>query len=195
MKILALRIRNLTSLAGEISIDFEAEPLAHAGLFAITGPTGAGKSTLLDALCLALYDEMPRLPSGADVRSALRHGTGEGFAEVEFRGRDGGRYCASWKVRRARNKPNGALQAQELSLTDLSSGTVIAGRKRETLHAIQEKVGLDYQQFRRSVLLAQNDFDAFLRAKPDERASLLELMTGTRIYGAISKATYDSSKE
>ncbi|SIS75414.1 AAA family ATPase [Insolitispirillum peregrinum] len=195
MKILALRIRNLTSLAGEISIDFEAEPLAHAGLFAITGPTGAGKSTLLDALCLALYDEMPRLPSGADVRSALRHGTGEGFAEVEFRGRDGGRYCASWKVRRARNKPNGALQAQELSLTDLSSGTVIAGRKRETLHAIQDKVGLDYQQFRRSVLLAQNDFDAFLRAKPDERASLLELMTGTRIYGEISKATFERNKE
>ena len=55
MKILAIRLKNLASLAGPIDIDFTAEPLASAGLFAITGPTGAGKSTLLDALCLALF--------------------------------------------------------------------------------------------------------------------------------------------
>ncbi len=194
MKILALRIRNLTSLAGEVTVDFSAPPLAQAGLFAITGPTGAGKSTLLDGLCLALYNQMPRLPSAGDVRSALRHGTAHGAAEVDFIGADGGHYRARWEVRRARNKPGATLQAQTLSLTDLDSGAALGGGKRETLAAIQDKVGLDYQQFRRSVLLAQNDFDAFLRAKPDERASLLELMTGTAIYGDVSRAAYGRSK-
>lgn len=194
MKILALRVKNLTSLAGEVAIDFEAPPLAHAGLFAITGPTGAGKSTLLDALCLALYDKLPRLGYGDDVCSVLRHGTADGHAEVDFMGRDGGRYRATWKVRRARGRADGQLQKQTLSLTDLGTGIALAEGKRDILAAIEDKVGLDYHQFRRSVLLAQNDFDAFLRAKPDERAGLLELMTGTTIYGELSKAAYDRAK-
>lgn len=194
MKILALRVRNLTSLAGEVALDFEAPPLAQAGLFAITGPTGAGKSTLLDALCLALYDELPRLSQGGDVRSVLRHGAAEGHAEVDFMGRDGGRYRARWEVRRARNRRDGTLQKQSLSLSDLSTGAALGGGKRETLRAVEDKVGLDYHQFRRSVLLAQNDFDAFLRAKPDDRASLLELMTGTAIYGDISRAAFARCK-
>lgn len=194
MKILALRVRNLTSLAGEIEVDFEAPPLANAGLFAITGSTGAGKSTLLDALCLALYDRLPRLGHGDDVRSVLRHGTADGFAEVDFVGRDGGRYRARWEVRRARNRADGTLQAQKMALTDLATGAALGGGKRETLDAIADKVGLDYPQFRRSVLLAQNDFDAFLRAKPDERAGLLELMTGTAIYGELSRAAYERCK-
>lgn len=194
MKILALRVRNLTSLAGEIEVDFEAPPLANAGLFAITGPTGAGKSTLLDALCLALYDRLPRLGHGDDVRSVLRHGTADGFAEVDFMGRDGGRYRARWEVRRARNRADGTLQAQKMALVELATGAVLGGGKRETLEAIADKVGLDYPQFRRSVLLAQNDFDAFLRAKPDERAGLLELMTGTAIYGDISRAAHERCK-
>lgn len=194
MKIVALRVKNLTSLAGEVVLDFEAPPLAQAGLFAITGPTGAGKSTLLDALCLALYDELPRLAHGGDVRSVLRHGAGDGYAEVDFIGRDGGRYRARWEVRRARNRVDGRVQAQALSMTDLATGTVTGGGKRDTLKAIEDKVGLDYHQFRRSVLLAQNDFDAFLRAKPDDRAGLLELMTGTAIYGELSQAAYERCK-
>ena len=50
MRVLAIRGRNLASLEGEFSIDFTEEPLASAGIFAISGPTGAGKSTLLDAM-------------------------------------------------------------------------------------------------------------------------------------------------
>ena len=102
MKILAIRLKNLASLAGEQVIDFTAEPLASAGLFAITGPTGAGKSTILDALCLALFGSTPRLDSvsplnkvpdmeaeigGGDERNLLRRGPGAGFAP----GRSGGR--------------------------------------------------------------------------------------------------------
>ena len=206
MKILALRLRNLASLAGEVALDFEAPPLAQAGLFAITGPTGAGKSTLLDALCLALYDRLPRLDHAArtetggglvanDVRSILRHGAAAGFAEVDFAGRDGGRYRARWEVRRAYGKTGGKLQRQSLSLTDLAGGMALGGTNTETLEAIRDKVGLDFSQFRRSVLLAQNEFDAFLRAKPAERAELLELMTGTAVYGRLSVAAFERWRE
>lgn len=111
MKILAIRGRNLASLASEFCVDFQSEPLASAGLFAITGPTGAGKSTLLDALCVALYDATPRLLRAAsrgetipdvgehsvgpaDPRTLLRRGAGEGFAEVDFVGSDGVAYRA-----------------------------------------------------------------------------------------------------
>lgn len=128
MKILALRVKNLTSLAGEVALDFEAPPLAQAGLFAITGPTGAGKSTLLDALCLALYGELPRLAQGGDVRSVLRHGAAEGFAEVDFVGRDGGRYRAKWQVRRAGDQlaveltPNEYAAMKRATTGDFSEG-------------------------------------------------------------------------
>ena len=110
MRILAIRGHNLASLAEPFTIDFRAEPLASAGLFAIAGPTGSGKSTLLDALCLALYDNTPRLRRAGtrgelpdadgsirpqDPRTLLRRGSAEGRAEVEFVGNDGHDYCAT----------------------------------------------------------------------------------------------------
>ena len=100
MKILSIRLKNLASIEGTFEVDFTAEPLLSAGIFAISGPTGAGKSTILDALCLALYDKAPRFAASgenlylqdvgdnqinqSDVRNILRRGTGEGFAEVDF---------------------------------------------------------------------------------------------------------------
>ena len=121
MKILRISGKNLASLAGEFTVDFQAEPLASSGLFAISGPTGAGKSTLLDALCLALYGDTPRLlkrsstrlpdvgeetVTAQDPRTLLRRGTAEGWAEVDFIGSDDGHYRARWAVRRSRNKAN-----------------------------------------------------------------------------------------
>ena len=67
MKILAIRLKNLTSIEGTVEVDFTAEPLRSAGIFAISGPTGAGKSTLLDALCLALYDKAPRFAASVEI--------------------------------------------------------------------------------------------------------------------------------
>lgn len=201
MKILAIRGRNLASLVGDFEVDFEAAPLHRAGLFAITGPTGAGKSTLLDALCLALFNETPRLSGhggaqigradgeklGAnDVRHLLRRGAAVGFAEVDFLGADDRRWRARWGVRRARDRADGALQNTTLELRDLEDGTVLSAGRRETLEAIEQRLGLDYDQFRRSALLAQGDFAAFLKAAAGERAELLERMTGTDIYGKLS---------
>lgn len=211
MKILAIRILNLASLDGETVIDFTTAPLATAGIFAITGPTGAGKSTILDALCLALYAKTPRYRSAesgveirdvkgsfinqSDIRGILRDGTSEGAAEVDFVGIDDEPYKARWYVRRAHMKAAGSLQSDNVQLTNLRTGAVFPAKKRETLEEIERVVGLNFEQFTRSVLLAQGDFTAFLKAGKDEKSALLEKLTGTYIYSEISRATFERSRE
>lgn len=213
MRILAIRGKNLASLAEPFEILLDSGPLQQAGLFAITGQTGAGKSTILDALCLALYDEIPRLPSGQgfavghkdedeklrvasnDVRSILRRGTGHAYAEVDFIGKDKQHYRARWEVSKARGKADGRLQAQEVSLSIIQSGQRIGQGKRDTLEKISELIDLNFDQFRRSVLLAQGDFSAFLKAKKDERSSLLERITGTELYSEISIAAFERARQ
>jgi len=211
MKILAIRLKNLASLAGEQIIDFTAEPLASAGLFAITGPTGAGKSTILDALCLALFGSTPRLDSvsplnkvpdveaeigGGDERNLLRRGCGSGYAEVDFVGVDGHRYRARWEVKRAREKVDGRLQASSQSLTDLDSGTLLAsGKKREFKELLEARLGLTLAQFTRAVLLAQSEFSAFLKADDNERGTLLEKLTDTGLYSRLGQAAFEAAKQ
>jgi exonuclease SbcC len=190
MKILAIRGKNLASLAGEFSVDFQQEPLSSSGLFAISGPTGAGKSTLLDALCLALYGTTPRLPKSArggsalpdaggeavstfDPRNLLRRGAAEAYAEVDFVGNDSLRYRARWSVRRSRNKASGLLQASHTTLHRLPELTALGGTKSEALVEIANRIGLSFEQFTRSVLLAQNEFSAFLKTDENERGELL----------------------
>ncbi|HEY1547213.1 MAG TPA: AAA family ATPase, partial [Kofleriaceae bacterium] len=211
MKILAIRGCNLASLAGEFEIDLARGPLGDAGVFAIVGPTGAGKSTLLDAMCAALFDRTPRLANhspfkvgrsdddpatlGAqDVRTLLRRGASNGYAEVDFESGDHRRYRARWQVRRARNASDGNLQDVQVSLAALDDDARIAerlgGTKTETLKAIVDRLGLTFDQFRRSALLAQGDFAAFLRADGKDRSELLERMTGTEIYSRLSIAAH-----
>lgn len=115
MKILAIRGKNLASIAGEFEIDFTTEPLNSAGIFAICGATGAGKSTLLDALCLALFNNTPRTTGTENIKMAdvgkeqiqqgdkrqiLRRGTTDGYAEVDFLAVNGKSYRAHWHIRR-----------------------------------------------------------------------------------------------
>ncbi|TDR55906.1 exonuclease SbcC [Halomonas ventosae] len=207
MRILALRLENVASLPGPLELDFTAAPLSDAGLFAITGPTGAGKSTLLDALCLALYGGTPRLRQApardsqvddtpdstlttSDSRTLLRRGTASGYAEVDFVGRDGRRYRARWAVRRAREKVAGKLQKAEQSLRDLDDDRLLTTQKREFDRLLPERLGLTFDQFTRAVLLAQSEFAAFLQADDNERSDLLERLTGTAEYSAISMAAY-----
>ncbi len=211
MRILRINGRNLASLAAEFCVDFEQEPLASSGLFAISGPTGAGKSTLLDALCLALYDATPRLlkivrngsslpdvgletVSAQDPRTLLRRGTGEGHAEVDFVGNDNLRYRARWSVRRSRAKPTGALQKAAMSLHRLPEMLALGGTKTEVLDEIEQRIGLSFEQFTRAVLLAQNEFSTFLKTDENERGELLETLTGSVIYSAISRRAFERYK-
>lgn len=209
MKILALRGKNLASIAQEFEIDFRQEPLVSAGIFAITGNTGSGKSTLLDAICLALYDNTPRTRraesnvsiydvedktiSSNDPRNILRKGASEAFAEVDFKAVDNKIYRATWTVSRARKKSSGTLKASEMMLKNLSENALFTGRKTDIKTKIEQLVGLNFDQFTRAVLLAQGDFAAFLKAQQKEKAELLEKLTGTQIYALISAKIYEKN--
>lgn len=208
MKIERITICNIASLAGTHSVDFTRDPLRTAGLFSISGATGAGKSTLLDALCLALFDQTPRLnmvgrlaelTNGErqnDTRMLLRRNTAYGFAEVAFVGVDQLQWTARWSVRRSHNKPDGKLQQVEMALfrghiAPGGEGVVAEGGKRTLVRqAIEEKIGLTFEQFTRAVLLAQNDFATFLKADDRQRAEILQALTGTEHFEAISRAVF-----
>lgn len=206
MQILRLKLCNLASLAGEQEIDFQQQPLKSAGLIAITGRTGAGKSTLLDAMCLALYDQIPRFKGSthgttddfsksSDTRQILTRGTGFGYAELEFIGIDQKRYISRTEMSRVRKKATEKLKANSRSLMCVDDDyRVLATKTKECEQLIVEKTGLNFEQFTRAVLLAQSEVSAFLKAKDDERAQLLEHLTGSHIFKKIGQMAYEQQK-
>jgi len=186
MRILGIRFKNINSLAGEWQVDFTRPEYTADGIFAITGPTGAGKTTLLDVICLALYGRTPRLDrvnkSGNDV---MTRQTGECFAEVTFSTQKGSFRCY-WSQHRARKKADGDLQTPRHEISDAHSGQIIDNQIRSVEKRIEETTGMDFQRFTQSMMLAQGGFAAFLKASADERAPILEQITGTAIYSDIS---------
>lgn len=191
MKILSLRFQNLNSLKGEWKIDFTQAPFSEYGLFAITGPTGAGKTTILDAICVALYQETPRLDViSASSNELMTRGTVECLSEVEFEVK-GKSFRAFWSMKRARGKIDGKLQPATVELAEVESGKVLANQVKKKNELIKEITGLDFGRFTKSMLLSQGQFAAFLNAKESERAELLEELTGTEIYSRISQKVHE----
>lgn len=208
MKILSIRLKNLASLSGEHFIDFESEPLASAGLVAIVGKTGAGKSTILDAMCLALFNKIPRLKDsdgklqdvdGSELLTnspltVLRRGTAHGFAELCFVAQDQKHYLARWELKRSREKVDGKLQSVQRYLKCLTDGTVIADKAKAVDGSIYKITQLSFEQFTRAVLLAQSEVTAFLKARDNERGELLEYLTNSAIFGKIGQLAYEKTK-
>ena len=195
MRILQVRFKNLNSLAGEWEIDLTHPAYVSDGIFAITGPTGAGKTTILDAICLALYGQTPRLnkvtKSGNEIMSRQ---TGECFAEVTFETQIGSYRC-HWSQHRARKKPDGELQAPKHEIANAVSGEIFESKIRGVADQIESATGMDFDRFTRSMLLAQGGFAAFLQAAPDDRAPILEQITGTEIYSQISIRVHERQRE
>ena len=197
MKILSLRLQNLNSLKGVWKIDFTAPDFVNNGLFAITGATGAGKTTLLDAICLALYHQTPRLQVSASENELMTRHTAESQAEVEFEVKENV-YRAFWCQRRARGKVDGKLQPPQVELVRINAdgeGQILTTRINDKLKLISDITGLDFARFTKSMLLAQGGFAAFLEASANERAELLEELTGTEVYGEISRRVFSRMRE
>src|SRR4051812_2395086 len=187
MRILAIRGANLASLKGAFAVDLHKPPLCHLGLFAIAGPVGAGTSTLLDAMCLALFTRTPRLSGRGgspllkdgdqvrsnDPKSIVRRLAASAYAEVDFVGVDARTYRARWSVRRARGQAFGRLQDEIVTLHDVTNGdgadvaVPIGHGNVDTLEHIRTRLGLTFDECCRSVLLAQNGFSSFLKAKAE----------------------------
>ncbi len=208
MKLQKLTIHNIASIEDAV-IDFEAEPLSTSNVFLITGKTGAGKSTILDAICLALYANTPRLENTNmqgeaqdgekavkiyDPRQLMRRNTGEAFVSLTFIGNNGIHYKATWSVARARNKMTGSLQGKKWQLTNLDTAFTLT-KDKEIGAEIHAAIGLGFNQFCRTTMLAQGEFTRFLNSSDDEKAEILEKITGMDIYSKIGKKVWEISAE
>jgi exonuclease SbcC len=196
MKILELRFKNLNSLYGEWVIDFTDPEYISNGIFALTGPTGAGKSTILDAICLALYGATPRLGKiTKSTNEIMSRRTGECYAEVLFESQ-AGRFRCHFSQHRARKKAEGDLQNPRHEIAEgLENGRVIENQLRRVATVIEEKTGMDFDRFTRSILLAQGGFDTFLKADAEQKSKILEQITGTEIYSEISRRVHERQRD
>lgn len=200
MKLLRLEILNLASLdcAGGETINFEEGALGDSTIFSIVGPTGSGKSTILDAICLALYNRAPRYPrkkgdrnqnieiygeledgeknrlAPTDSRNFLTRGKKEGYSKLTFLANNGNLYRAEWYVRQKTKNYDDALTLLYVISTK-GDETIEEAAEWDKLPQI---IGLDYDQFLRTVLIAQGAFANFLTAKENERYELLEKLIG-----------------
>lgn len=195
MKILKLRFKNINSLRGEFVIDFTKTPLADSGIFAITGPTGAGKTTILDAICLALYHRTSRLSNTGDLAEIITRQTNGCFAEVEFEIVDKQyRAYANYRIVEKGAK-KGKADPKKFELHDLAENKLLADSKSSVLFQITQLTSLSFEQFTRSLLLAQGSFAAFLNANDKDRADLLEKMTSSEIYARVSARIYQKTQD
>ena len=207
MKLKRLTINNIASIEHAV-IDFDAQPLRDEHLFLITGPTGSGKSTIIDCICLALYGNTPRLNAAKkenyqanrqngsekdnlktdDVKQLLRRGAVSADVELTFDDNDGTPYVATWHIQRAHKKLEGRIKEPERTLrTDEGVNPPVEYQGKNAIKSeIVKIVGLDMEQFFRTVVLAQGKFAEFLNSSENEKAELLQKMTGTEIYEQIS---------
>ncbi|MBO5271452.1 MAG: AAA family ATPase [Muribaculaceae bacterium] len=207
MKFQKLTIHNIASIEDAV-IDFEAQPLANSEVFLITGKTGSGKSTILDAICLALFANTPRLEGTnmqgntsdndnitiKDPRQLMRRNTGEAFVELTFVGNNDVPYKATWSIHRGHNKAGNKIQSKDWALENLSTGNILS-KDKEIQGEIAQAIGLDFSQFSRTTMLAQGEFTRFLNSKDDDKASILEKITGVDIYSKIGAKTFTATGE
>ncbi|MBK8852182.1 MAG: AAA family ATPase [Saprospiraceae bacterium] len=196
MKIISLQFKNIHSLRGEHSVRFDEPPLRGAGLILITGPTGAGKSTLLDVISLALFNQIPRLPDISkkmvgDLNSIMTHHSKEAWASVTYESK-GQRYISKWSIEVNRN---GNLNDYHMEIWHENGQQILDLKKSEVPQKNADLIGLNYQQFVKSIVLSQGEFAQFLKAKHEDRAELLEKITGTDIYRSLGKKAFEKHKE
>ena len=207
MKIKKLHIHNIASIEDEI-IDFTQSPLIDSDVFLITGDTGAGKTTILDAICLALYCTTPRISTLKkikvennsddltlnDPRRLMRSNTGEAFVRLSFEGIDHHNYEAEWYVQRGKKKlPSTKMDAVVWSLKDFTTDKLY--KKDDVSDAILNAVGLPFNQFCRTTMLAQGEFTKFLKSEEAEKAGILEKITRFNEYTQIGKKVYEITSQ
>ena len=209
MKLRKLEIHNIASIENAV-IDFEAAPLAESNVILITGETGAGKSTILDAICLALYATTPRMNNTemdgkwqenetdemdvTDTLQLMRKNTSEAYARLSFYGSDGNDYFAEWSVERKRKNLSRTWALKNLTHPEASpqvGNGKGSAKDNEINQTVQSAVGLTFDQFCRTTMLAQGEFTRFLKSGNKEKASILEKITNTEQYAQIGAKVYD----
>jgi exonuclease SbcC len=190
MRILSIRLKNINSLRGEHELFFDRSPLKESGLFGIVGATGSGKSTLLDCITLALYGRVPRI--GLISKTVLDKGgviltkhEKECYAEIKYSCKQGV-FVSHWSAGKTRNN---TFRAVEMKVFN-EAGEMLSENLSTAADVNTTNIGLDYDQFVKSILLCQGDFAKFLQSDRNKRAELLEKITGTKEFRKIGQKAF-----
>jgi len=190
MRLHHLEITAFGPFADTVTVDFDT--LSDAGLFLLTGATGSGKTSVLDAVCFALYGDVPgdrstarRLRSdqaGADVAPRV-------VLEATLSGR---RFRISRSPSWQRPKKRGSgLTPQQASVTiaehDDDTWRTLSTRLDETGHLVGDLVGMNLDQFCQVAMLPQGRFQAFLRASSEDRHKLLQQLFRTGRFESVER--------
>ena len=186
-----LRFQGIGPYPDLVEIDFDK--LSPLGLYLIVGPTGAGKSTIFDALSFALYGDVP---SERSIVSDHEHRKSP-MIELEFSHRDI-RYLVhrepglpQTETRKATNpKPNAQRFTKFFASGD--EELTVTGSKEVTRH-VEELLGLKMDQFKRVVLIPQNEFQEFLLAPDKDKSDILDALFGTEIYKTFAEKLWDEA--
>ena len=194
-----LTIEAMGPFADPVTLDFD--DLAEGGLFLIHGPTGSGKTSLFDALCFALYGEVP---GDRGERSLVSHHADRAATpqvSLEFSAQ-GGRYRVTREPYHEAPKKRGTgtvVRNPTATLVRLDgehgTPTTLATKATEVKDEVRRLVGLTAAQFQQVILLPQGQFEAVLRGKPDTREALLKTLFHTGGFERTTEWLVEQAKE
>ena len=197
MRIIKVEIENINSLQGYWCIDFsDPDYIKNKNQFVIHGDTGAGKTTILDAITLGLYGKSPREDISKSQNEVMSKNTGFCMAAVTYEC-EGSHYRSEFYQQRARKNPTGNLQEPECSIVNIDSDQIYSEVKSVTSlgKATTNIIRLDYEQFCRSILLAQGSFDKFIHGDEREKADILAKLNGTEHYKLVGKTLWEKARD
>ena len=187
MRPVLLEMDGFASFREPASVDF-----ADADYFVLVGPTGSGKSTVIDAMTFALYGTVPRWNDKRMVMYALAPTAVRGTVRLVF-DVDGVRYVAARELRRSKQGLVTVKSARLERLLDpaatgtLSDETEVLASDSQVTGAVEELLGLTFENFCQCVVLPQGDFAEFLRAKGSDRRNILMKLLGAELYQKIGR--------
>ena len=187
MRPLRLTLSAFGPYAAEITLDLEK--LGKGGLYLITGDTGAGKTTIFDAITYALYDHSSSgIREGSMLRCKYADDKTPTFVELEFEVH-GVRYTVRRNPEYQRPKARGegmTTEKADATLTYPDDRPPVTKAKDVTA-AVQEIIGLDYNQFSQIVLIAQGQFTKLLNASTEERSRIFRKLFRTQRYAQLQE--------
>ena len=187
MRPLRLTLSAFGPYAAETTLDLEK--LGRGGLYLITGDTGAGKTTLFDAITYALYDHSSSgIREGSMLRCKYADDKTPTFVELEFEVH-GVRYTVRRNPEYQRPKARGegmTTEKADATLTYPDDRPPVTKAKDVTA-AVQEIIGLDYNQFTQIVLIAQGQFTKLLNASTEERSRIFRKLFRTQRYAQLQE--------
>ncbi|MEC0304426.1 AAA family ATPase [Terribacillus saccharophilus] len=180
------------------TIDFRE--LGAESIFLITGPTGAGKTTIFDAICYSLYGRASG--SDRDQDSLRSHFAAPGeTTEVRYRfALRGTEYEVIRYPKQQKKKERGdgftddPARAEFYEWKD-GKQVLITSRIKEVNEAIEEKIGLDYEQFRKMIMIPQGEFRKLISENSKEREEILQRIFRTYFYERMTDALKDEAKQ